>query len=547
MDLFVAVTIVPQFILDANPTSNIVVTQPRRIAAISIAERVAYEQMQDATGGQIGYKVRLESSQSDNTQLLFMTPGVLLRQLQSDPFLQEYSHIIMDEIHERDRFQEFLLVVLRDLLPKRPDLRLILMSATLQTEKLVDYFVKKETCGNAICGSESVSPAFVEMQGRMYPVQEFFLEHVLQMTSFISVAVDEEGNVSETAVVPSMTDDQLEAELAKFTNLPIPPQQSKVHPKLKCVLCRRRDFKDAIELGAHLALCDGGGDSDESSERDGAATDDNAQNAPSFGGAGDRNQMIADNEHFLQGVAFDEYDVDAEVELEDFDYDFEAQAKNLSSDDDEADVSLENGGGNKKWDGESEWPKGDNTESESQDAVVTKKEDAILKQYQSLHDDEQIDNYLLLETIRYINEISYGDGAVLIFLPGWQEISELSVLLECSPPFSNRSKFWILPLHSGIPSKDQRKVLQRPPTGVRKIVLSTNIAETSLTIDDVSFVVDTGRAKEKSYDPHLKTSTLQPTWISAASAKQRKGRAGRYVQHICIYLYCRSFILPFAG
>ena len=90
-------TQVPQFILDANPTCNIVVTQPRRIAAISISERVAYEQLQTDTGGQIGYKVRLENSQSDKTQLLFMTPGVLLRQLQSDPFLQEYTHIMVSK------------------------------------------------------------------------------------------------------------------------------------------------------------------------------------------------------------------------------------------------------------------------------------------------------------------------------------------------------------------------------------------------------------------------------------------------------------------
>ena len=84
--------------MDANPTCNIVVTQPRRIAAISISERVAYEQLQDTTGGQVGFKVRLESNQNERTQLLFMTPGVLLRQLQSDPWLQTYTHIIMDEV-----------------------------------------------------------------------------------------------------------------------------------------------------------------------------------------------------------------------------------------------------------------------------------------------------------------------------------------------------------------------------------------------------------------------------------------------------------------
>ena len=103
-------------------------------------------------------------------------------------------------------------------------------------------------------------------------------------------------------------------------------------------------------------------------------------------------------------------------------------------------------------------------------------------------------------------------------------VSEFTLLLESTPPFNNRSQFVVYPLHSGIPSKDQRSVFIKPPKGVRKIILATNIAETALTIEDVAFVIDTGRAKEKSYDPHLKTSTLQETWISQASAKQRKGK-----------------------
>ena len=163
----------------------------------------------------------------------------------------------------------------------------------------------------------------------------------------------------------------------------------------------------------------------------------------------------------------------------------------------------------------------------------------MLNQYQAMHDDEKIDNDLLLEVLHLIVESSYGDGAILVFFPGWAEISEFMMLLENTPPFYNRNKHLILPLHSGIPSKDQRKVFEKPPKGVRKIILSTNIAETSLTIDDVSFVVDTGRAKEKNYDPHLKTSTLAPTWISQASAKQRKGRAGRTKRGVAFRLFSK--------
>jgi len=92
-------TQVPQFLLDANPTCNIVCTQPRRISAMSIAERVSQEQCcpNDTVGGMIGYQVRLEAKASRDTQLIFLTPGILLRKLSSDRLLSEYTHIIIDE------------------------------------------------------------------------------------------------------------------------------------------------------------------------------------------------------------------------------------------------------------------------------------------------------------------------------------------------------------------------------------------------------------------------------------------------------------------
>ena len=85
----------------------------------------------------------------------------------------------------------------------------------------------------------------------------------------------------------------------------------------------------------------------------------------------------------------------------------------------------------------------------------------------------------------------------------------------------------IIPLHGSLTSADQARIFRRAPNGMRKIVVSTNIAETSITIDDCSFVIDSGRFKEKSYDPHLNLGTLQAAWISQASVRQRKGRAGR--------------------
>ncbi|XP_020915911.1 ATP-dependent DNA/RNA helicase DHX36 [Exaiptasia diaphana] len=98
-------------------------------------------------------------------------------------------------------------------------------------------------------------------------------------------------------------------------------------------------------------------------------------------------------------------------------------------------------------------------------------------------------------------------------------------------------KYLIIPLHSMMPTTNQHQVFDRPPPGVRKIVLATNIAETSITIDDVVFVVDCGKAKEKSYDATRKISSLMPAWISKASSKQRRGRAGRVQKGFCFHLF----------
>lgn len=124
-------------------------------------------------GGTIGYNIRLESEKCRTTQVLFVTPGVLLRKLQSDPLLEEFSHIIIDEAHERDRFTEFLLIVLRSVCAQRKSLKLLLMSATMQTSKLSAYF------GNI---------NHIHIGASVFPVQEFFLEHVLRFTDYVAVS-----------------------------------------------------------------------------------------------------------------------------------------------------------------------------------------------------------------------------------------------------------------------------------------------------------------------------------------------------------------------
>ncbi len=166
------------------------------------------------------------------------------------------------------------------------------------------------------------------------------------------------------------------------------------------------------------------------------------------------------------------------------------------------------------------------------------KEQKILDKYLGTINPELIDVGLIEQLIRRIC-IDSKEGAILVFLPGWEDINKTREKLIASAFFKNNSKLMILCLHSMIPPAEQKKVFQRPPPGCRKIVLATNIAETAITIDDVVYVIDSGRMKEKSYDPYNNVSTLQSSWVSKASAKQREGRAGRCQPGVCYHLYSK--------
>ena len=124
----------------ARAPGTVLIAQPRRVAAISLAERVAAERG-EALGQTVGYSIRHEGAHSaTTTRLLFCTTGVILRRLQEDPLLVGVSHVVVDEAHERTSDGDFLLMVLRRLLRKRADLRVVLMSATLDATLFSDYF-----------------------------------------------------------------------------------------------------------------------------------------------------------------------------------------------------------------------------------------------------------------------------------------------------------------------------------------------------------------------------------------------------------------------
>ena len=282
-------------------------TQPRRIAARSVAARIA-EELQTELGDLVGYKVRFNDQISDNTQIKLMTDGILLAEIQTDRFLNQYSCLIIDEAHERSLNNDFILGYLKQLLPRRPDLKVIITSATIDVERFSKHF------NNA---------PIIEVSGRTYPVEVRY--------------------------------------------------------------------------------------------RPVAEEDDQDQ---------------------LQGIL---YAVD------------ELQAE--------------------------------------------------------------------------------GRGDILIFMNGEREIRDTAEALQKQ----NLKHTEILPLFARLSAQEQNKIFH--PSGLNHIVLATNVAETSLTVPGIKYVIDPGTARISRYSYRTKVQRLPIEPISQASANQRKGRCGRVSEGICIRLY----------
>ncbi|KAJ5295593.1 hypothetical protein N7508_010414 [Penicillium antarcticum] len=351
-----------QFILDdmikrgLGGAANIICTQPRRISALGLADRVSDERCA-TVGEEVGYVIRGESkAKPGSTKITFVTTGVLLRRIQSggdadgnvSSSLADVSHVVVDEVHERSLDTDFLLALLRDVLRYRKDLKVILMSATLDAGIFINYFGSQRSVG------------LVNIPGRTFPVEDYYLDDVIRNTGFAPEVADE-------------------------------------------------------------------------------------------------------------------------------------------------------------WDDE-EFPRG---------------EESLGKALRSVGMGINYD--LIASTVEYI-DAQLGDqpGGILIFLPGTLEIDRCLTAVKRIPNTHP------LPLHASLLPAEQRRVFQSPPKGKRKIIAATNVAETSITIEDVVAVIDTGRVKETSYDPKDNMVRLQEVWASQAACKQRRGRAGRVRAGTCYKLYTRK-------
>ncbi|CAO3643232.1 unnamed protein product [Mucor hiemalis] len=430
-------TQVPQFLAEDILVNNqgggsVVCTQPRRISAMSIANRVSTE-MGDkprSTGSRdamVGYQIRLESKMSEENVLLFCTTGILLRRLESDKRLEGVTHVVVDEVHERTIDSDFLLIVLKELCQVRSDLKVILMSATVEADRFSSYF------GNC---------PVVSVPGRTYPVHVQYLEDVVEDIGYV------------------------------------------------------------LEEDSPFAL-----------RRNKVKTEVGNINVSGQGGSSKRVHYEMFEEDSDDDDPYDPTRIESKLTIVDANNDVESLID----------------------------------EESRQYSRQTRK---MIKRM----DDKRINYDLILELLNHICETKPGSkpsndnkgfdvpdkGAVLVFLPGMNEIRKLYDLVSGHSKFGDPSKFLLIALHSALSSEHQEKAFDVPPEGVRKIVFATNIAETGITISDVTIVIDTGMAKVVSYDDKKRVTRLLQKYIAKANARQRRGRAGRVQEGVCFHLFTQK-------
>lgn len=167
-------TQVPQYLYEAgwtNTTKMIGITQPRRVAVTTVADRVA-EEMGTFVGQTVGFSIRFEDcTDKELTKIKYMTDGYLVREMMSDPLLNKYSVIMLDEVHERTLFTDIVIGLLKKVLKRRPDLRLIISSATLDANRYKDFFNLK-----TYLNKKEDTSIVLNIEGRMFPVEIFYTQ-----------------------------------------------------------------------------------------------------------------------------------------------------------------------------------------------------------------------------------------------------------------------------------------------------------------------------------------------------------------------------------
>ncbi|GAB0095658.1 Probable ATP-dependent RNA helicase kurz [Sergentomyia squamirostris] len=396
-------TQVPQFLYEAGYAEGklIGVTEPRRVAAISMSKRVAQEMNlgQDV----VSYLIRFEGNITDNTKIKFMTDGVLLKEMERDFELSKYSVIILDEAHERSVYTDILLGLLSRVVPLRRKrgnpLKLVIMSATLR----VSDFTENEKLFKT-------PPPVIKVEARQFPVTVHFnkITESDYVKEAFRKAVKIHSKLPDGGILIFLTGQQEVHHLVKKLRQKFPINES--------------SGQEVSREQEHLAVRE---DSDDEFTMETAIR-----------------QMRKSRKKFAKQLSLPKIDLDT---------------YRLPGDDTEAD----------------------------------------------LNDTEAFDD----------DDLSEDD--------------EENLLEEESVEVATKQPLWVLPLYSLLSSGKQERVFKPPPEGTRLCVVATNVAETSLTIPNIKYVIDCGRQKVRLYDPVTGVEAYVVSFTSKASANQRSGRAGR--------------------
>ena len=410
--------------LDRGVTGMIGHTQPRRIAARSVAERIASE-LGTPIGrdGVVGYQVRFTEEVGENTLVKLMTDGILLAEIQSDPQLCHYDTIIVDEAHERSLNIDFILGYLARLLPQRPDLKVIITSATIDSERFAEHF-GREQIGDR--GQPFTVPApVIEVSGRTYPVE---VRYRPLAPDDAPPASDDAGSEPSKPAAPrpgpAGPGELSEAELEALTS-PDP-----------AVRAAARARREAIRSGAGPTA-----------------------------------------------------------------------------------LTLRNQGARGKGRGRAGSTTAESGEPKDQVTGILDAVDELLGE---------------------------PSGDILIFLAGERDIRDTEAALidhlgaRYTPDGRSRTPgaIEVVPLYSRLSAAEQHRVFEAHQ--VRRIVLATNVAETSLTVPGIRYVIDPGLARISRYSNRTKVQRLPIEPVSRASANQRAGRCGRVADGIAIRLYSQA-------
>nr|CAH0102024.1 unnamed protein product [Daphnia galeata] len=469
-------TQVPQYILEnayeRKAACRIISIQPRRISVHAALDRVVAER--GVTGERlVGHQTRLESKGTNNCPLIFCTTGVFLRSLiENDRCLKGITHVVIDQVHERDRFTDLLLGVFRLRLSQYPDLRLILLSADMAPHALGSYFHQEK---------------IIRVPVLSHPVSQLFLEDILTCTKFLSkqkLLAGAGGVKADLTLGPATVFDDLITEawyngsdmiflhtmkLIRDGAMPIDYQHSQTgitllmasanHGKLDIV-------KMLISLGANPTL-----------QVKGMTPYDLANE---FARPEVADLLLSYSQVFSSEV-------------------------------------------------------GNNIIQEPSRMNNYNSTDDVLKSFYAKYSQDHANLDLIVEVLNYVQGYSQP-GTILVLLPAYSEVVELRDMIIASNS-SLKNKLDVHTLHGHLFPNDFKKIFFPAPADKRKVILATNIAETSISFDDVICVIDSGLFRDRENDVVF-TNPKKTQWISKASAAQRvmHVRNGGIVFH----LYPRS-------